>query len=256
MQANPENVAQQNLKIVLEETIREYLELIAETDASFHETTLPAQSVAVTPIEEKWSKEKHPAFQAGYKRPGAAPEAAEEPEAAVVYKVNDMVSARWVSGDKAWYNGRIISITGSSAAPVYTVLFKQYNNHSENLSGNDLKPISSESKKRKADAYPTTTASTVTVPRNANVISAAANINEELASQARTEPSKTGDGHARPGKIARKVKATKELEAGKTKWQDFNAKGKMSKLPKKDSMFRTGDTVGARGTFCATSSSF
>ena len=48
--------------------------------------------------------------------------------------------------------------------------------------------------------------------------------------------------------MPRKVKANKELEAGKSKWQDFAAKSKgLAKVAKKESMFRTGESVNARG---------
>jgi survival-of-motor-neuron-related-splicing factor 30 len=80
------------------------------------------------------------------------------------------------------------------------------------------------------------------------VISAAADINPALANQARQEPGKVGDASGRPAKVPRKVKANKELEAGKNKWQNFAAKGK-GKFGKKDSMFRTGESVNARGMY-------
>ena len=79
------------------------------------------------------------------------------------------------------------------------------------------------------------------------MISAAANIDPALASQAKKEPSKVSDGPTRPAKVPRKVKANKELEAGKNKWQEFATKGKTGKVAKKESMFRTPDGVNARG---------
>ena len=85
-------------------------------------------------------------------------------------------------------------------------------------------------------------------PPNPSVISAAANVDPTLASQVRREPSKVSDGPIRPAKVPRKVKANKELEAGKSKWQEFANKGKVGKAAKKDSMFRTPDGVNARGT--------
>lgn len=114
------------------------------------------------------------------------------------------------------------------------------------MRGNDIKALPVDSKKRKADATPATPA-TPTFPGPSNVISAAANINHELASQARKEPSKVSDGPTRPAKVPKKIKANKELEAGKNKWQEFSAKGKSGKVAKKDSMFRTGESVNARG---------
>jgi len=156
--------------------------------------------------------------------------------------VNDTVMAKWVTGDKAFYAARIISITGSKADPIYTVSFKSYGN-SETVRSQDIRAIASESKKRKADST-VPTPSTPTTPNSSNVISAAANINPDLV---RKEPSKVRDGPARPAKAAKKIQATKVLEAGKNKWQDFSAKGKMGKAVKKESMFRTGEGMTARG---------
>lgn len=87
------------------------------------------------------------------------------------------------------------------------------------------------------------------VPSTANVISAAANIDTQLAAAAQTkkEPSMVGDGPTRPAKVPKKIKANKELEAGKTKWQDFAAKGKFGKAVSKPSMFRTPEGVHGRG---------
>lgn len=198
-------------------------------------------------MKEKWSKENHPAFQPGYRRPTAAPQSPiEDSEAPVSFSVNDNVLAKWKSGDKAFYPARITSITGSSSKPVYHVTFKSYAT-TETLSVHDIKPVSSESRKRKADGPPGTPTTPV-VPLNSNVISAAADINPALANQVKREPSKVSDGPTRPAKLPRKVKANKELEAGKNKWQDFTTKGKQSKVAKKESMFRTPDGVNARGT--------
>ena len=170
----------------------------------------------------------------------------DEPQASTTFSVNDNVLAKWVSGDKSFYPARITSITGSSSKPVYIVTFKSYAT-TETLSAHDIKPVSVDSKKRKADGAPGTPTLT-TAPVNSNVISAAADINPALASQAKKEPSKVSDGPIRPAKLPRKVKANKELEAGKNKWQDFSTKGKTGKVAKKDSMFRTPEGVNARGT--------
>jgi len=95
----------------------------------------------------------------------------------------------------------------------------------------------------------TGSSSTPSAPVNSSVISAAADINPALANQAKKEPSKVSDGPVRPAKLPRKVKANKELEAGKSKWQDFSTKGKIGKVAKKESMFRTPDGVNARVGF-------
>ena len=196
-------------------------------------------------MKEKWSKENHPAFQAGYRKPATPQSPVEELQTPTAFSVNDTVLAKWVSGDKSFYPARITSITGSSSKPVYIVTFKSYST-TETLSAHDIKPISNESKKRKADGAPVTPTTPI-IPLNSNVISAAADINPALASQAKKEPSRVSDGPVRPPKVPRKVKANKELEAGKSKWQEFTTKGKVGKVAKKESMFRTPDGVNARG---------
>ncbi|KAF2139388.1 uncharacterized protein K452DRAFT_328271 [Aplosporella prunicola CBS 121167] len=231
LELDPDNAEILNLKTELEAGIAEFDALLAEERAG-----APAPP---SPPKEKWSKENHPA----YRKPAPTP-SEDEAAPAVAYKVNDVVLAKWKSGDKGFYPAKILSITGSSTSPMYHIKFTQYS-ETERLEGHEIKPISNESKKRKADGSPVTP-TTPTAPATAGVISAAANINPELASQAKKEPSKVSDGPPKPAKIPRKVKATKELETNKNKWQQFNA---MTKGKKKDSMFRTGASVNARVGF-------
>lgn len=243
LQADPDNAELQNLKTELEEVITLTSTAIAELKpASAPE---PIRKPSPPQVKEKWSKENHPAFQAGYRRPTAPQSPIDEPQTPHDFSVNDNVLAKWVSGDKSFYPARITSITGSSSKPVYIVTFKSYAT-TETLSAQDIKPISADSKKRKADGT-SVTPTIPTIPVKSNVISAAANINPALASQAKKEPSKVSDGPVRPPKVPRKVKANKELEAGKSKWQDFSTKGKTGKVAKKESMFRTPEGVNARG---------
>ncbi len=250
LQNDPDNAELCTLKLELDEAIA--LAEAAVTDLrAAAASSLPLQPSS-PPTNEKWSKQNHPAFQTGHRRHGGPPALAEDrslqqtqlPQAA--YKVNDAVLARWVSGDKSFYPARITSITGSSSSPLYSVTFKSYGN-TETLRAADIKPHPLETKKRKADGTPALPSASSTETGTASVISAAADINPALASQARREPSKVSDGPTRPPKVPRKVKATKELEAGKSKWQDFTTKGKLSKVAKKESMFRTPDGVNARG---------
>ena len=243
LQADPENAELQTLKTELEEVIS--LTDIAIAELKPASAPAPVKKPIPPPVKEKWSKENHPAFQAGYRKPATPQSPLDEPQTPTTFSVNDTVLAKWVSGDKAFYPARITSITGSSSKPVYIVTFKSYAT-TETLSANDIKPISNESKKRKADGTPVTP-TMPTAPFNSNVISAAADINPALASQAKKEPSKVSDGPIRPPKVPRKVKANKELEAGKNKWQEFTTKGKTGKVAKKESMFRTPDGVNARG---------
>lgn len=250
LQEDASNAELLSLQAELEEVISLTESTIAELKPSPASASVKSSTQQAPPVKEKWSKENHPAYQAGYRPPPNI--AAAEPEEAkpATLAVNDMVSARWKSGDGAFYTGRITSITGSSANPVYIVHFKNYN-ATETLRAKDIKPLANtDSRKRKADGISGSSTPTLTPPSNPNVISAAAHVDPLLASQAhaKREPSKVSDGPIRPVKVPRKVKANKELEAGKSKWQDFAAKSKgLAKVAKKESMFRTGESVNARG---------
>ncbi|EXJ69222.1 uncharacterized protein A1O5_07258 [Cladophialophora psammophila CBS 110553] len=242
LQNDPDNSELQSLRQELEEVISLTESAIAELKPPSAPTP-PAQP-ATPLVKEKWSKENHPAYQAGYRKPEVESEDTSSPTA---FAVNDTVSARWKSGDGGYYTARITSITGSSSDPVYIVTFKNYGN-TETLKAKDIKPLTTEARKRKADGM-SGSSTPVSPPSNPNVISAAASVDLALAQQARREPSKVSDGPIRPAKIPRKVKANKELEAGKSKWQDFAAKSKAGKMTKKESMFRTGESVKARVGF-------
>ena len=241
LQNDPDNAELQSLKQEIEEVITLTESAIAELKPA----SAPAPAKPFPPlVKEKWSKENHPAYQAGYRKPDAEPE---EDHTPISFAVNDTVSAMWKSGDRGFYTARITSITGSKHDPVYIVKFLKYGN-TETLKSKDIKPLSAEAKKRKADGI-SGSSTPVAPPANPSVISAAASVDPALAQQAKKEPSKVSDGPIRPAKIARKVKAKKELEAGKASWQAFAAKGKGAKIAKKDSMFRTGESVNARVGF-------
>lgn len=238
MQVDPDNSELQSLKTELEE-------LITLTETSIAELKPPATSSnqPPPPPRETW-KEQGPRKS----RDENIEEA--HPPLPASFRVNDNVLARWVSGDGSFYPARITSITGSSSNPMYLVTFKSYSTK-ENLTSKDIRPVAGFDRKRKADGTPGSSASPSPAQPPPNVISAAADINPALANQARQEPSKVGDGLPRPAKVPRKVKANKELEEGKNKWKDFAAKSKSKgKFGKKESMFRTGDSVNARGMFC------
>ena len=240
--------------------IRDLEEVISLTESAIAElkpAPAPSRSKSSArkgddPPIEKWSKEKHPAYQAGYKPPNAPASPVVE-EAPVTFSVNDAVLAKWKTGDRSFYPARITSITGSATNPVYIVTFKNYAT-TETLRAHELKPTTNPSmsnNKRKADGPSTTPTGSSQNPGGGGVISKGANIDESLVGQAKREPSKVSDGPIRPAKIPRKVKANKELEEGKNSWQKFSANPKKWKpgVGKKDSMFRTGEGVNARGEF-------
>jgi survival-of-motor-neuron-related-splicing factor 30 len=242
---DPDNAELRTLEEELNDMVILLNESIAEQKAK--QAPKPAATApASPPPKEKWSRENHPAF----KKAAPAVEEKEEP-AAVTYQVNDTVLAKWVSGDKAFYPARITSITGSSTAPIYIVKFKSYDT-TETVRAKDIRPIAN---KRKADGTPasgtpsngtTLSPSRSSTPAMASGVIASAAASMYPEGQAAKEAEKAGaDGLPKPK--AKKIKANKELEAGKNKWQDFNSKSKFGKSHKKDSMFRTGEGVNARG---------
>ncbi|KAI0425458.1 hypothetical protein F5Y09DRAFT_346702 [Xylaria sp. FL1042] len=252
--------------LALKSELDDALSLLNESLAELKPTKAPSRPQASPPpppppppaVQEKWSRENHPAF----KKPAASEDRDKDKDkdkdkdidaGLVNYKVNDNVMAKWVSGDRAFYPARITSITGSSTAPIYVVKFKSYDN-TEQLRAKDIRPIA---QKRKADGTPINAATPFAAPApppppssssasaHPSVISAAASINPELAQKNREEAlNATAD--AKPK--AKKIKAKKELEAGKNKWQEFNNKSKFAKAnkSKKDSMFRTPEGVHGR----------
>lgn len=238
LDADPENAELQALKDELEEVITLTEAAIAELKPSSVPVVAPKKQ-AEPAVKEKWSRENHPAF----KKTTTAP-VAEEPETSANFAVNDTVLAKWHSGDKGFYPARITSITGAATNPVFHIKFRDYDS-TETLRSKDIKPIVNPNK-RKADGTPVV-ASIPTPPVNSNVIQAAADINPELAMQKKHEPSKVSDGPARLPKVPKKIKNKKDLEAGKSNWQDFAAKGKHGKAAKKESMFRTPEGVHGRG---------
>lgn len=159
-----------------------------------------------------------------------------------------MVLAKWHSGDKGFYPARITSITGSSVDPVYIVKFKSYDTV-ETLRGRDVKAISTAAK-RKADGTPISSSGERRESAG-GVISAEADIDKDAQMTREREASKVGDGPVRPERAPKKIKANKELEKGKSKWQDWAAKGMGKKgtpgVKKKESMFRTPEGVHGRG---------
>ncbi|KAE8134690.1 hypothetical protein BDV38DRAFT_285639 [Aspergillus pseudotamarii] len=241
LQVDPDNTELQSLKTELEELIN-----LTETSIAELKPPAPSTSKSSLPVKEQGPRDNYLTSQTSYRKPTV--EQTEESAPPASFSVNEHVLARWTSGDNSFYPARITSITGSSSNPVYLVSFKSYGTV-ESLTAKDLRPISgNDSRKRKADGSSGNSASQSPAPQlpNSSVISAAADINPALANQARKEPSKVGDGPARPAKAPRKVKANRELEAGKMKWKDFASKGK---LGRKESMFRTGDSVNARVGF-------
>jgi survival of motor neuron-related-splicing factor 30 len=228
------------------ELISGYEEVVETLQTQLAEAQAEAQALVAkrpSPPPEKWSKANHPKFQEEARK-AALQSPTDEVFSPPTWKVNDIVQARW-SGDKKFYRAKIISITGSSAAPKYMVNFLDYN-ETEAVSAQHIHPI--ESKKRKVDDVPATETNS-TFAASAGVISAAADINQELASQVKKEQehSKVSDGPPKHPRPPKKIKAPGQVEARKSQWQDFQAKNKKGPGKQKESMFRLADTPNARG---------
>lgn len=243
LQTDPESAELLELKRELEEIISFSQQTISELrpSAPASKSAAPKPAPAANTSQEKWKRENHPKFR----------EQAKEPEEEVPaekhnFQVNDVVLAKWYSGDRAFYPARITSITGSNVDPVYIVKFKS-DGSVETLRSKDIKPVNN---KRKA-SEPTGSLSGYSSPIPAassggGVISAGPNI--DASAKAKIDKEKmTVLGEDKPSK-PKKIRATKELEKGKEKWKDWAAKGPKG-VKKKESMFRTPDGVHGRVGF-------
>ena len=150
-----------------------------------------------------------------------------------VFKVGEIVSAKWTSGDGAYYAAKITEVTGSSALPYYTVQFIKWEDTIQILPAYNVRVLADD-KKRKVAA----------VER----------------SHHDTQPKKVMDAQAREAaeeKKRRRLVEKQELERQQRNWQNFAARG-----PKKrsgavgksvpigsNSMFKTPESHQGRGNF-------
>ncbi|KAK4164553.1 hypothetical protein QBC43DRAFT_344420 [Cladorrhinum sp. PSN259] len=240
---DPDNSELVTLKTELEGMIQFINDSIAELkpkSAPAPKAKAPSPPPA-PPAEEqpKWSRENHPAFKKATPAPPPPPE--EQPEVPVNYQVNDTVMAKWMTGDKGFYPARITSVTGSKTSPIYTVKFKSYDTV-ETLRAKDIRPMNTPAtvQKRKADSITPSAPPPPPSTNNGIVMSATPELYP-------VQPKPEDDEKPKPK--FKKIKANKELEAGKNKWQEFTQKGKVGKVAKKESMFRTPEGVKGRVGF-------
>ena len=159
--------------------------------------------------------------------PAPASSSTPKPE---TFKVGDVVSAKWVSGDGAFYAAKITQVTGLSTKPNYTVKFLKWEDSAmETVPYYHVQELK-EHQKRKVGA----------------------------AGFEKPPPPKKIDPQAKEAaeeKKRRKLREKQELERTKQNWQSFAAKG-----PKKrtgtvgkaapigsNSMFKTPEAYGGRG---------
>ncbi|KAJ6261188.1 hypothetical protein Dda_3856 [Drechslerella dactyloides] len=234
LKGSPDNKELLDLKKELEELISLTEIVIAEQNPA---PASPAPQSAATNNGNSTNRKRPAESAAETASNGVAPPT-------VTYNVGDQVQARWISGDGALYPARITTVTGSSKNPVYVVTFTGYDNSTETLTGKDIRPASN----KKARVSPPAQAAT---PTNTAVISQAPTLNPSALEAGKKEK----DGEALGKKAARKVRANKELDESKSKWQAFAAKGvKSSKAGKakkigESSMFRTPDGIHGRVGF-------
>ncbi len=242
LQADPDSTELQELKHELEEIISFSQDTINELRpaAPAPKTALPPKATPAPSGQEKWKREDHPKFKEGSKAED------DQPTEKHNFQVNDVVLAKWYSGDRGFYPARITSITGSSVDPVYIVKFKS-DGTVETLRSKDIKPVSNKRKAPEAAASASGYSSpSVVSTTSGGVISAGPNI--DASAKAKIDKEKMGViGEDKPSK-PKKIRATKELEKGKEKWKDWASKGPKG-MKKKDSMFRTPDGVHGRVGF-------
>ena len=202
----------------------------------------------------KYDMSKHPKFQKGSS--GAPPPPDDDtPQAQqTVFKINDLVLAKY-SDDKQWYQATVITKTGSSTDPVYTVKFKGYGN-TETKRKHEIRAVHTENKKRKADGSPAVPApppapASPNPVSNSTIISAAPSVDPSLVQK--REPSKVSDGPTRMAPEPKKLKGNKALEKSKSSWNDWQKSGPkkaaLTAPKKKDSQFRTPDLPNAKVGF-------
>lgn len=259
LQLDPDDVDAKETKAIVEEQIAELKAQIAAERAK-QSTDAPPPPPGGEDVQ-KYDMSKHPKFRKQSPDAPPPPPGEDSHQPPAIFNVKDVVMAKYTE-DKQWYQATVVSRTGSSADPVYTVTFKGYGN-TETKRKHEIRPMNTENKKRKADGAPAASSVPPTpaspMPPTANsgaghVISAAPSVDHTLVQQtAKREPSKVSDGPTRMAPEPKKLKGNKALEKGKASWQDWQQKGAKKTVvtaPKmKESMFRTGTDPNARVGF-------
>ena len=231
------------------ETLTERASALAEI-AAINKRITAAKSTSQNdaPPQPKWDPTKHPK----YSKPSddAPPPPPPADDAPTVFNVKELVLAKW-SGDKQFYEATVITKTGSSADPVYTVCFK-IDNSTETKRKHEVRAM--PGKKRKADGAPSASISTppvISTPDpdfNSTVITAAPVVDK--SAMQRKEPSMVSDGPTRMQPEKKKLKGGKVMENKKANWQTFMQNGPkktaISASKHKESMFRTPDAPNAK----------
>jgi survival of motor neuron-related-splicing factor 30 len=228
----------QAMKDEVEGAIAQFDVTIAQLRAELAEleAALPKASEPTAP---KFDPEKHPLL----KKPAEDAETAQP----IRFNPGDLCEARWT--DRQWYKAKVQTVMGSSAAPKYLVRFVDYD-ETMTVDRDAVRPLYSE-RKRKAEsalAPPTAPPAPVATPTTSSphVISGPASLNPEAMAKKKDPEIDTSVPINR-----RKIGSKKALERKANAWESFISKGPGKKIVNKDSMFRSGTSVGSKGK-CAT----
>ena len=214
--------------LTLKEELNELITLLKEQ--------LAAEEAEQASKQQKWQQKKPMIAQtASPVPPGSAsgdnntPEPALQETKSKPFVVGEVVSAKWASGDGGFYPAKITSVTGSSAAPYYTVQFIKYDETYETLPHYHIRVLA-EDKKRKV-----TQAGFDKPPPPKKIDPKAREVAEE--------------------KKLRRLREKQEMEKQQKSWQSFATKGpkKRSGMVGKsvpigtNSMFKTPEGLDGRG---------
>lgn len=216
-------------KAETEATIATYDKKIASlrNELSSLEERIPKKPEPVAP---KFDPEKHPLLRKTVEK--------SEPAKPVIFHAGDICEVLWFK-DKAWYKAKVQTVLGSASNPKYLVRFVEYDD-TVTVGLDDIRPI--ESKKRKAEAPPTPAPTPVV--NSPHVISGPASINPDaLAAQKPAGPDTSVPVNRRA------IGSKKALERKAGAWNSFLTKGAGKQVGKKESMFRSGTTVGSKVGF-------
>ena len=116
------------------------------------------------------------------------------------FKVGDVVSAKWASGDGGYYPAKITQVTGSSSKPFYTVQFIKWSDSFETLPAYSVRVLTDD-KKRKVTA---------------------AGFDKPPPPKKEIDPKLK---EAQEEKKLKRLREKQELERTKQNWQNFATKG-------------------------------
>lgn len=178
------------------------------------------------------SKTESPITSNGEEATGSPEPASREKPEYTIFKVGDVVSAKWASGDGGYYPAKVTQVTGSSHLPYYTVQFIKWDDTMQTLPAYSVKALA-EDKKRKVTA---------------------AGFDRPPPPPKKIDPQAK---EAAEEKKRRRLKEKQDAERDKASWQKFATQG-----PKKragavgrsvpigsNSMFKTPESHAGRGIF-------